>query len=291
MSVLFAAAIDVVPFAAHAQDDGDYGYTTVSSDGGDYGYTTVAPTDNTNCDCGSYGYTTVAPSTDYGYTTVAPSTSYTTSTTYSDYSSSYGYGGYSYYPYSYSYGYTYPYTYSTGTSYTYPTYTYPSNSGVQQTCVNNSCNNNNNVVNNGGTVAYTEPNYTYPSTYTYTQPLAIYGVPTAVVSSGPSVSLSQLPYTGLELGFWGTIAYWGFLIFWCVVAAYLIAVKRVQNTLAHKVKVFLFGESVKPAQSHGVHPVTHGHNLPPKVQAQIVKEVIDPTDDFILSQIHGRAHA
>ncbi len=34
--------------------------------------------------------------------------------------------------------------------------------------------------------------------------------------------LSQIPYTGLDLGFWGTIVYWIMLIGWSLAAAYLV---------------------------------------------------------------------
>jgi hypothetical protein len=37
-----------------------------------------------------------------------------------------------------------------------------------------------------------------------------------------SVSLSQIPYTGLDLGFFGTIVYWLMLILWSLAAAYLV---------------------------------------------------------------------
>ncbi len=49
----------------------------------------------------------------------------------------------------------------------------------------------------------------------------------------PYVSLASVPYTGLELGPYGTVIYWSFLILWCLFAAYLVAVKKIQNTIAN----------------------------------------------------------
>ncbi len=73
------------------------------------------------------------------------------------------------------------------------------------------------------------PNCTLRLAYNYAP---IY-VPTY---QAPVVTLAAIPYTGLELGVVGTIAYWGFLIFWAVLAAYLLIVKRVQNALAEQLK-------------------------------------------------------
>ncbi len=49
----------------------------------------------------------------------------------------------------------------------------------------------------------------------------------------PYVTLAAVPYTGLDLGTVGTALYWGFLVLWCLLAAYLIAVKKIQNRIAH----------------------------------------------------------
>ena len=73
---------------------------------------------------------------------------------------------------------------------------------------------------------YTQPApvYTPPVYYPTQQPIAY--------NNTPYVTLAAVPYTGLELGFWGTIAYWGFLVLWCLIAAYLIVVKKIQNKIA-----------------------------------------------------------
>ena len=79
---------------------------------------------------------------------------------------------------------------------------------------------------------YTQPAYqpTYQPTY---QPRVAY--------NNPGISLAAIPYTGLDLGPWGTAVYWGFLVLWCLIAAYLIAVKKVQNKFA----TWLFGTKPK----------------------------------------------
>ena len=55
--------------------------------------------------------------------------------------------------------------------------------------------------------------------------------PTVVLTSLPHVNaqpfvsylyLSQVPYTGLDLGFWGTIVYWVLLVVWSLALAYLV---------------------------------------------------------------------
>jgi hypothetical protein len=55
------------------------------------------------------------------------------------------------------------------------------------------------------------------------------------------VTLSQVPYTGLDLGPVGAVLYWGFLGVWAVFAIYLVAIKRVQNKLARWFAFGLFG--------------------------------------------------
>jgi hypothetical protein len=302
---------------AHAQDYGgstyddygggyDYGGGSYNYSGGyDYGY---------NGGCCDYG-------SSYGGSTYDTPTSFSNygGSTYDDYT----YGGSTYDDYvyggsTYDSGYTYtPDSYSSGSSfslgggyggyggYSYGGgYSYPSwggyggggytnvntntNTNYQYTysnCVGtNNCNTVNTTVNNPSpTVTYTSPSYSYPTysypsyTTAYTNPIAITG------TTNPYVSLSAIPYTGLELGFWGTIAYWGFLILWCLFVAYLIVVKRVQN----KFVAFLFGEKeVQVAHTH-VEPAQHAHVAP--VVATASKA--DAIDSFIMTQIHNRSNA
>ncbi len=103
---------------------------------------------------------------------------------------------------------------------------------------------------------------------TYTPP--VYPTP----APQPYVTLSQLPYTGLELGPLGTALYWGFLVLWCLIAAYLIAVKKVQNKVAS-----WFTSSTPSHTTHTVHAV----HAPAKIATPVAVSGIDP---FIASQIH-----
>lgn len=93
----------------------------------------------------------------------------------------------------------------------------------------------------------------------------------------PYVTLSAVPYTGLELGPVGTVLYWAFLAFWCLLAAYLIVVKKVQNSVYTSLKTVLFGgTAAHSAASHS----THASYATPVVRVE------DKTDDFILGQIN-----
>ncbi len=91
----------------------------------------------------------------------------------------------------------------------------------------------------------------------------------------PYVSLSAVPYTGLEMGPMATALYWGFLVLWCAVAAYLIAVKKVQNKLVNGLNAFLF-----PAPAHTSHAST---SVKASETAAPVKT--DGIDPFIASQL------
>jgi len=125
-----------------------------------------------------------------------------------------------------------------------------SNTNINEnTCTNGSCNQNINAPTNIVTnypPQQTYPVYqpVYPSVYVppaqpyYQQPVAYnYNRP------APYVTLSAVPYTGLDLGPWGTAMYWGFLVLWCLIAAYLIAVKKIQNKIAG----WFVGSSQNPA--------------------------------------------
>ncbi len=92
------------------------------------------------------------------------------------------------------------------------------------------------------------------------------------------VYLSQIPYTGLELGPWGTALYWIMLILWSLAAAYLVfftalpfafqragtfgsKVKEALNTTAHTDThaVAHSAHSAQVAESHAA-PAAHGHD-------------------------------
>ena len=164
------------------------------------------------------------------------------------------------------------------------------------TCTAGSCNTAINApttvtIAGGGGNSYPVYIPTYQQPTVYQQP-PVYYPPTPVCNTcgcagyqpcyrqnAPYVTLAAVPYTGLELGTAGTIAYWGFLVLWCLMAAYLIAVKKVQN----KIAAWFTGS--KKAVTHTVvshTPVTH------TVETIVVKTTepqfvgIDP---FIASQI------
>lgn len=92
----------------------------------------------------------------------------------------------------------------------------------------------------------------------------------------PYVTLSSLPYTGLDLGPVGEVLYWTFLVLWCLAAAYLIAVKRVQNKVVSALNSFLFGSKAVVATAAPAPRATAAASAP------LVEEGIDP---FIASQI------
>ncbi|HVU79803.1 MAG TPA: hypothetical protein VHD37_00395, partial [Candidatus Paceibacterota bacterium] len=117
----------------------------------------------------------------------------------------------------------------------------------------------------------------------------------------PYVNLSAVPYTGLDLGPVGTAVYWSFLIAWCLLAAYLIAVKRVHMSVYRWYKKALFGQDVHIAPSQAAFAgfsqhelsklaemlrgaVSHDHK--PAAHAAAPVEHADAVDPFILSQIH-----
>ena len=97
--------------------------------------------------------------------------------------------------------------------------------------------------------------------------------------SQPYVTLSQVPYTGLELGPVGTALYWGFLVLWCLIAAYLIAVKKVQNNIA---AWFTSSTPSHAAPAHHAHVAHKAH----AVHAPAHKPQHSGIDPFIQSQIN-----
>lgn len=89
-------------------------------------------------------------------------------------------------------------------------------------------------------VYYSQPSYNYSGCG------SIYGAgcitqPTVSYTATPYVSLTAVPYTGLDLGPGGEALYWSFLVLWCFAAAYLIAVKKVQNKVLAALNSFFYG--------------------------------------------------
>jgi hypothetical protein len=194
----------------------------------------------------------------------------------------------------------------------------PSNTSIYaptntNTCTGNSCNsddhsvvnisnpapviNNNNVI--ASTPSYQPPAYqppayqqqycqsgyygTYPNCYR--QQMPVYQQPMAY-NNTPYVSLSQVPYTGLDLGFWGTIAYWGAFVLFALFAAYLIAIKRVQNNIARSLKVLLFGESETAEEAAAPAAEAQVETVAAPAVAAEAQTNGDMIDSFIMSQVN-----
>ncbi|MDB5225784.1 MAG: hypothetical protein JWL87_736 [Candidatus Adlerbacteria bacterium] len=130
---------------------------------------------------------------------------------------------------------------------------------------------------------YNEYDYNYGQDYNqgynyndcYVAPIAY--------NTTPYITLSQAPYTGLDLGPMGEVLYWTFLVLWCLGAAYLVVVKRVQNKAVAYLNGFLFGTASGSVAAHTTHaPKTHSV----AASAPLVEEGIDP---FIASQIAKRS--
>jgi len=143
------------------------------------------------------------------------------------------------------------------------------------------------TINNASSPAPSYPVYTpvYQPVY---QPITVPSQPIAPIypiARAPYVSLSAVPYTGLDLGPMGTALYWGFLVLWCLFAAYLIVVKRVQNKVVAGLSNFLFGApnvgthaKVTNVHAHVAHESKAHTHVAPKAD----EDAIDP---FIASQI------
>ena len=150
-------------------------------------------------------------------------------------------------------------------------------------------------INNGfGTVALSGSRTIYPTqTTTYTGTFWSYNGQQVTCSATvymngyvppqnpntPFVTLSAVPYTGLDLGPVGTVLYWGFLAFWCALAAYLIVIKRVQNNVYASLKTVLFGKAA--ASATAMHTAHSAHASHAAVAAHE-----DKTDDFIAAQLN-----
>ena len=298
VSVLVVGALSIVPVAAHAQeDDGGFDFGSDTGDGccGSFSPDTSYSPD-TYTDVSPDTYTDVSPDT---YTDVSADTYSTPSYSTTGYST----GGYSTGGYSTGGYLTGGYGYTTGGGYSNSN-VYAPTTVTTNTCVGtNNCNTNiqnpapviNNVVTYGGntnTTQYCASGYygTYPNCYLINQQPIVYQQPPVVAyGATPYVSLSQVPYTGLDLGFWGTIAYWGAFVLFALFAAYLIAIKRVQNTIALKLKTFLFGSNESEEEAVAVTTMTLA---PVKVAYSApVQTSEDVIDSFIMSQVTRTRHA
>jgi hypothetical protein len=307
-----AATVIAVP-VAHAQDasgydgGGDYsGYDSGSSSydtsGYDYG---ACSSDCGGYDTSGYDYTTPDNSTpDYS------SSSYDSPTYSSPTYASPSYSSPSYSSPIYSAPTSYPAA-SSNTSVYAPTNTTVTDNGNSCTA-GNSCNttttitnpapviDNNNVIDNPApvqTVYQQVPVYT--PTYSYVPPVcttcscnSAYCPQSVVAYNNPTpyISLTAVPYTGLDLGPFGEVVYWSLLVLMCLLGAYLIAVKRVQNDMARWLKTFLFGEKEAPAVIAPATPINVVHT-PTTQYARTIPAPASGVDDFIMSQIHRGARA
>lgn len=76
----------------------------------------------------------------------------------------------------------------------------------------------------------------YPNCYYVYGGQVAYAAPTLT----QTISLAQVPYTGLDLGPIGTALYWAFLAVWAALGTYLVVVKRVQDSIARKLEEYFF---------------------------------------------------
>ncbi len=173
------------------------------------------------------------------------------------------------------------------TTYNNPTPVIPTNPVTPVIIDNNNTNTNtnNNTNNNVITINTPAPTVTTVvkererSRADYRQPV-YYQPPT--YNSTPYVSLSAVPYTGLELGFYGTVIYWSVLVLWCLFVAYMIVVKQAHIKIARWFKTFLFGGTAVVAATEVVAPTK-------REVAHAPTQTLDKTDDFIMAQVLRRA--
>jgi len=119
----------------------------------------------------------------------------------------------------------------------------------------------------------------------------------------PYVTLSAVPYTGLDLGPVGTVIYWSFLVLWSLFAAYLIAVKRAHMSIYRWYSKILFGTDTHatPAVAGNVGAMSHsefativarlaalveGTSATQKQTTPVVGAQNSGIDPFVLSQIN-----
>ncbi len=131
------------------------------------------------------------------------------------------------------------------------------------------------------TQTYVPPVYTPPAYYPPAQPIAY--------NNTPYVTLAAVPYTGLELGTMGTIAYWGFLVLWCLIAAYLIVVKKIQN----KIAAWFTGTETKTFEQKSGLPASGGlaetgdpRTFEREFSVKSSAPLFAGIDSFVLSQIN-----
>jgi hypothetical protein len=103
------------------------------------------------------------------------------------------------------------------------------------------------------------------------------------VDTAPYVTLSQVPYTGLDLGPVGTALYWGTMVLAAALGGYLIVIKRVQNGLATSIGTMLFSDADTGEESEP--EGTPEPETAPEPQA----EPEDAIDAFVRAQVFHNA--
>ena len=103
-----------------------------------------------------------------------------------------------------------------------------------------------------------------------------------------SVTLSQVPYTGLDLGPVGTILYWLGLVLVCALFSYLVAVRRIQNDFLKWLRVTLLGDpevATHPAYVTVEVERVEEEVFAPAVTTRARMQESDYVDPFLLRQI------
>jgi hypothetical protein len=113
------------------------------------------------------------------------------------------------------------------------------------------------------------------------------------------VYLSQIPYTGLDLGTFGTIVYWLGLILWSLALAYLVLFKLFPYVVR---RASAFGMEVGRAVNGPVHDAhaDHGHVPAPSAHAahsapaplpRVEPVIVPHTDPIVSSAPHSTGYA
>ncbi len=149
---------------------------------------------------------------------------------------------------------------------------------------------------NGSRTVYPSQTTTYTATFAGQNGQTVHCSVTVYINSyvpptptTPYITLSSVPYTGLELGPMGTILYWSFLVLWALFAAYLVAVKRVQNRIYASFKSFLFGDD-EEAPVVAAHQEVTSRGLFSTADLEVIANTLRAVIEGP-QNTHGAAHA
>ncbi|MEI7720055.1 MAG: hypothetical protein WCI89_02505, partial [bacterium] len=107
-----------------------------------------------------------------------------------------------------------------------------------------------------------------------------------VSNTTPYISLSAVPYTGLELGPIGLVVYWSTLVLFCLGVAYTVTVRRARAGIPRLVKEFLFGTSGETSSQPAL--VAHYKASVQSPAPSQKTNTTDITDAFLFAQIHSK---